>query len=80
MNTKGIVVIVVFLILIGVVFGYLLLRQGAPQKADEDLSQVINEETPPALGESANPLKNKPDINPVNASNPFRQIKTNPFK
>jgi len=32
----------------------------------------------PSLG--TNPLENKPDINPADKSNPFKNIKTNPFE
>lgn len=27
-----------------------------------------------------NPLEDKPDVNPVSKTNPFSEIKTNPFK
>ena len=27
-----------------------------------------------------NPLENKPEVNPLNETNPFSNIKTNPFK
>ena len=29
---------------------------------------------------STNPLDNKPDINPADQTNPFKNIKTNPFE
>jgi len=29
---------------------------------------------------STNPLDNKPNINPVDQTNPFKNIKTNPFE
>lgn len=29
---------------------------------------------------STNPLENKPNINPVDQTNPFKNIKTNPFE
>ena len=32
----------------------------------------------PSLG--TNPLENKPDINPADAGNPIKNIKTNPFE
>lgn len=33
----------------------------------------------PSIGEAANPLTNKPDINPTSKTNPFDSVKTNPF-
>ena len=37
-----------------------------------------NEEVLPPF--STNPLDNKPNINPVDQTNPFKNIKTNPFE
>jgi hypothetical protein len=34
----------------------------------------------PSIGEAANPLFNKPDINPTSKTNPFDSVKTNPFQ
>lgn len=34
----------------------------------------------PSIGEAANPLTNKPDINPTSKTNPFDSVKTNPFQ
>ena len=34
----------------------------------------------PSIGEAANPLSNKPDINPTSKTNPFDSVKTNPFQ
>lgn len=33
----------------------------------------------PSIGEAANPLSNKPDLNPASKTNPFDSVKTNPF-
>ncbi len=44
-------------------------------------SAIIETATKGALPSiSANPLENKPDINPADKANPFKNIKTNPFK
>ncbi len=79
MNKKGIVIFVsiILIIIVGVV-GYLLLSSSSQQA--EDVSKMVNQGVLPSLGESTNPMNNKPDINPVDASNPFRSIKTNPFE
>ncbi len=34
----------------------------------------------PSIDPKSNPLENSPDINPVSKTNPFTDIKTNPFK
>ncbi|MEK7572682.1 MAG: hypothetical protein AAB493_02415 [Patescibacteria group bacterium] len=75
MNKKRIIIIVFVLVLAIVIIGYLLWKRTSP-----DISQIINQGVLPSLGESTNLMKNKPDVNPVDASNPFRSIKTNPFE
>lgn len=40
----------------------------------------VNGGTLPSLYVDTNPMKNAPDVNPVDKSNPFRSIKTNPFQ
>ncbi len=44
----------------------------------EDLSKNASQGVLPSLG--TNPLENQPDINPASQANPFKNIKTNPFK
>jgi hypothetical protein len=34
----------------------------------------------PSLSPAENPLQDVPNVNPVDASNPFKDIKTNPFE
>ncbi|MEK7614688.1 MAG: hypothetical protein AAB428_03425 [Patescibacteria group bacterium] len=34
----------------------------------------------PASYGTDNPLQNKPDLNPVSKTNPFKELKTNPFE
>lgn len=76
MNKNKIIAIVVLLVAIVIIGGYLLLKSTRPPESKINVNNGII----PSLGESTNPLKNKPDINPINTSNPFRSIKTNPFK
>lgn len=40
--------------------------------------ETATQGTLPSVG--TNPLENKPDINPVDKANPFKNVKTNPFK
>lgn len=44
----------------------------------EELTEEATKGTLPSLG--TNPLKNKPDINPADKANPFKNMKTNPFE
>lgn len=46
----------------------------AAQKANESATKGVL----PSL--ETNPLENKPDINPADKANPFKNIKTNPFE
>ncbi len=78
MNKKIIIIVSIALIVLVIVAGYLLLNSSS-QRA-EDISKIVNQGVLPSLGDSTNPMENKPDINPVDASNPFRDIKINPFE
>lgn len=53
----------------------------ALEKTGEATETITNSATKgvlPSLG--TNPLENKPDINPADKSNPFKNIKINPFE
>ena len=77
---KGVIIVVIVLVLLLIVIGYLFLKSRKSSQSAEKMSQIINQGVLPSLGENTNPMKNKPDVNPVDASNPFRSIKTNPFE
>lgn len=47
--------------------------ESAVEKINESATQGVL----PSLG--TNPIENKPDINPADKANPFKDIKTNPF-
>lgn len=47
-------------------------------KVAETITKSATQGTLPSLG--TNPLENKPDINPADKTNPFKDIKTNPFE
>lgn len=79
MNKKRIIVIVFVLILLALA-GYFVFWSGIFFQPYEDMGSIVNQGVLPSLGDSTNPMKNKPDINPMDASNPFRSIKTNPFE
>ncbi len=46
--------------------------------AAEDITNSATKGVLPSL--ETNPLENKPDVNPADKANPFKDIKTNPFK
>ncbi len=45
-------------------------------------NKIIENSTSGALPsiENTNPLENKPNLNPVSKTNPYKNIKTNPFE
>ncbi len=45
---------------------------------DIDLGQANSQGVLPSL--DTNPLENKPDINPIDQTNPYKNIKINPFE
>lgn len=51
--------------------------QGSEESA-RIIAESVAEGTLPAIG--TNPMENKPDVNPVDQTNPFKNIKTNPFE
>ncbi len=66
--------VIVLLILSGASYWYM--RSG---KSDVKVAtETPKEEVVPSV--STNPLDNKPNINPVDQTNPFKNIKTNPFE
>lgn len=80
---KKIFVIIVVVVVVGVL-GYGFLKGWFTKSGTEgegsrtgdlpDVGGLPAIETPP------NPLENVPDINPVEKTNPFTDIKTNPFE
>lgn len=91
MDKKIIIAIVVVVLLIAIgVGGYLYLNSqkskpaptaNALEEVGQATDKIIDEATKGALPSlSANPLENKPDVNPAAAANPIKNIKTNPFE
>lgn len=65
--------------IVGAVLGYYYMKK--PQTpAAADLQTAATQGVLPSIGEAANPLTNKPDINPTSKTNPFDSVKTNPFQ
>jgi len=70
----AIVSVVVLLILLGASYWYWQSKKSGV----EVINETANQEILPSV--STNPLDNKPNINPVDQTNPFKNIKTNPFE
>lgn len=66
--------VIVLLILLGAIYWYA--RSGKSEVKTG--TETPKEEVLPSV--STNPLDNKPNINPADQSNPFKNIKTNPFE
>ena len=85
---KEALIIIATVLLIGlIVGGYFLWKESAsPEKetldkageAAEKITESATKAVLPSLG--TNPLENKPDVNPADKANPFKNIITNPFK
>ena len=91
MNRKTTLIIIaaILIIIATAAGGYLYWNNLKKSKAGAKASQKAGEAAE-ALTESAlkgvlpsletNPLENKPDINPADKANPFKNIKINPFE
>ena len=90
MPKKTIIIIIAVVLLIGLgVGGYFYwnnLKKSktgvkALEKAGEATGKITESATKgvlPSIG--TNPLESKPDVNPADKANPFKNIKTNPFE
>lgn len=73
---KTMIVSVLAVVVLGVALGYYYYSKNkGPSVLDAAAQGVL-----PSIGEAANPLTNKPDINPTSKTNPFTSVKTNPFQ
>ena len=81
MNKKTIIIIVAVVLLV-LAAGYFYWINFKKSKIGnfntaEDITNSATKGVLPSL--QTNPLENKPDLNPANKTNPFANIKTNPF-
>ncbi len=88
-KNKKVLIIIAAVLLIGlIIVGYIYRQkikakpeEQALEKAGEAAEKITESATKgvlPSLG--TNPLENQPDINPAGQANPFKDIKTNPFR
>ena len=67
----------IVLIAVGVV---VFLLWGTKTQPDQNIGDIVSQGVLPSVDGDVNGMKNKPDVNPVDASNPYRSLKTNPFE
>jgi len=80
MNKKTTIIIIVSaLIIIGVASYFYLSysKKKNPTYTAEDITNSALKGVLPSF--ETNPLENKPDVNPADKANPFKDIKINPF-
>ncbi len=88
MNKKTLIIIAAILIIALGVGGYFLwskTNKTSLEKASEaagDAAEKVTESATKGVLPSiqTNPLENKPDINPADKANPYKNIKINPFE
>ncbi|MEI6597285.1 MAG: hypothetical protein WCL13_03730 [bacterium] len=74
----AIILAVFLLVLLGASYWYSQSKKGDVEVIVKTASETANEEVLPLV--STNPLDNKPNINPADQTNPFNNIKINPFE
>jgi hypothetical protein len=70
MKKTYVMAIVLVVILLGAGCWYWQSKSGVKINTNEEVAPTV----------STNPLDNKPNINPIDQTNPFTKIKTNPFE
>lgn len=88
MTKKTLIIIVAILIIVGI-GGYIYwnkivetnIGMNALKKIGEAAKKLTESVTKGVLPSiQTNPLENKPDLNPADKANPFKNIKINPFE
>ncbi len=90
-SKKAIFILIALVLLIGLGIGSYLFwhnwkKSVSPEtktleKAGEAADKITESATKGVLPSlETNPLENKPDVNPADKANPFKNIKTNPFE
>ena len=85
MDKKIIIIIIAAVLLVVLVGGYFLWANFKKSKAGaldnigtaEDITNSATKGVLPSI--ETNPLEDKPDLNPADKANPYKDIKTNPF-
>ncbi len=77
---KVVAISVLAAVVLGAALGYFYFKNKKSSAPDaQSVADAATQGVLPSIGEVANPLSNKPDINPTSKTNPFDSVKTNPF-
>lgn len=90
MTKKEIIILIIAIIIIALGIGGYFYWEKSKTVPQEQILQTVGQTSDilkksatqgvlPSVSPNINPLKNAPDINPVTKTNPFTNIKTNPF-
>ena len=88
-KTLVILIIVIAILAVGGYFYWSKFMKGttpeetAIDKAGDAANAITESATQgvlPSMAPATNPLEDVPDVNPINTSNPYKDIKTNPFQ
>lgn len=88
-DKKIIIILIVVILLVVGIGGYVYLsktkkpKEGVESlvKTGKETEKIVENAIKGALPSiDTNPLENKPDINPADKANPYKNIKTNPFE
>ncbi|MHB9019955.1 MAG: hypothetical protein ACYC3G_03755 [Minisyncoccota bacterium] len=91
MNKKILITVLVLLILVLVGGGYYYwktnMQKSPAEQAVDDLQKTVKsigdaaaQGVMPAIDTTINPMENAPDTNPYSNTNPFSDVKVNPFE
>ena len=90
--TKKYIIIVLVLLILGLAGGgyyyWKTNMQKSPteqavediQKTIESVNQDVTQGVLPVIDTTVNPMENAPDINPLSNTNPFSDVRVNPFE
>lgn len=87
MNKKILITVAVLLVLGLAVYYWGFYKKPAPPPPEQAVTDIqntvesVNQKVAEGIfATTTNPLENVPDVNPYKNTNPFSDIKTNPFK
>ncbi len=88
MPKKQILILIAVVLLIGLGIAAYFYWQKSPEEealekageAAKKITESATQGTLPSMDIQSNPLEKVPDVNPASQANPFKDIKTNPFR
>ena len=85
MNKKILITVAVLLVLGLAIYYWGFYKKPAPATPEQAVTDIqstvesVNQKISESVATTTNPLENVPDVNPYKDTNPFSDIKTNPF-